>query len=156
MDLLTYVTIITRLHHIELPLVGPVPLPFPFLFAFPLHDLLLPPQVVQLLKIVNYDRYINFLKFFIQRSQCTTSNRQEVKEVNPNIHIIHDIHSNPQETHNNVQELKYSNIQSQEINDIIPHMQTVDDIVTHTLDINDITSFLDTVNAKNDPSVIFI
>ena len=86
MDLLTYVRIITRLHlhhiefplvgpvplpfpflfafplddlrlhlhHIELPLVGPVPLPFPFLFAFPLHDLLLPPQVVQLLKIVNY------------------------------------------------------------------------------------------------------
>ena len=92
----------------------------------------------------------------LQSVNDTTSNRQEVKEVNPNIHIIHDIHSNPQETHNNVQELKYSNIQSQEINDIIPHMQTVDDIVTHTLDINDITSFLDTVNAKNDPSVIFI
>ena len=33
----TNVRIITRLHlhHIEFPLVGPVPLPFPFLFAFP-------------------------------------------------------------------------------------------------------------------------
>ena len=73
--------------------------------------------------------------------------------------IIHNIHPNPQDVHNNtenVQERKYSNFQSQEINDIIPNMQTVDDIVTHTLDINDITSFLDTVNAKNDPSVIFI
>ena len=49
-----------HLHHIEFPLVGPVPLPFPFLFAFPLDDLLLPPQVVQFLKIVNYDHYINF------------------------------------------------------------------------------------------------
>merc|ERR1712101_16355 len=43
-----------HLHHIEFPLVGPIPLPFPFLFAFPLDDLLLPPQVVQFLKILSY------------------------------------------------------------------------------------------------------
>ena len=51
MDLLTYLRIITRLHlhHIQFPLV-----------PFPLDDLLLPPQVVQFLKILHNDHYINF------------------------------------------------------------------------------------------------
>ena len=62
------------------------------------------------------------------------TNRLEVKDVN-HMEIL--------------QEEKYFNFQPQEINKVIPHMQTVDDVITPTLDVNDIDSFLETVYNTN-------